>query len=447
MVNLKIPHGALAYLLVAVTAQSIPASAGAIEARSPQDWQKTLSKDTRKRYDVAKEHLYDQSDSGQAFRHDTMMRVNIEREALDLPLIDLSQAFGMKLPVSRDSVTAKNFACVHKRSEAEEAREAAYTRSGAMAYPNKRSTAGEAREAIYLRSGAMAYPNKRSIAEEAREAMYLRSGTMTDPKKVKRSTAEEAREAMYLRSGTMTGDQKVKRSTAEEAREAMYLRSGTMTSVNKVKRDTAGEAREAVYLRGGTMTSPNKRSTAEEAREAMYLRSGTMTDNQKVKRSTTSKDQSDSGYNNLLDRQNLALGAIERINISRRIRGKPELTAQEAEKTASHGDEFVSDYWNSSIKHGGFWSTDQVEGKPNFVEGGQVNGFGFTQSTYHKLHCLANLRMLLAWHIDGKAEKMTRDIEVHAIHCLEYIRWRELAYPDLNEEPIDTVDYKGMGIH
>lgn len=29
----------------------------------------------------------------------------------------------------------------------------------------------------------------------------------------------------------------------------------------------------------------------------------------------------------------------------------------------------------------------------------------------------------------------------------EYIRERELANADLYEEPIDTVDYKGMGIH
>jgi hypothetical protein len=56
-------------------------------------------------------------------------------------------------------------------------------------------------------------------------------------------------------------------------------------------------------------------------------------------------------------------------------------------------------------------------GKPNFIEGGQANGFGFTQSTYHKLHCLANLRIMLAWQITGNS-KMTHDMNAHAIHCL-----------------------------
>lgn len=68
--------------------------------------------------------------------------------------------------------------------------------------------------------------------------------------------------------------------------------------------------------------------------------------------------------------------------------------------------------------HGGFWTTDQAVGKPNFIEGGQVNDFGFTQCTFHKLHCLANLRMMLAWHITGEGDKMTHDMNVHAIHCL-----------------------------
>ncbi|KAK2005855.1 hypothetical protein LZ32DRAFT_545201, partial [Colletotrichum eremochloae] len=103
--------------------------------------------------------------------------------------------------------------------------------------------------------------------------------------------------------------------------------------------------------------------------------------------------------------------------------------------------------WQSSMKHGDFWTDDQPAGKPNFIKSGQSNGFGFTQSTYHKLHCLANLRMMLAWHITGNGHKMTRDMNVHAMHCLDYTHWRELINPDLNEEPIDTVDYKGMGIH
>lgn len=145
---------------------------------------------------------------------------------------------------------------------------------------------------------------------------------------------------------------------------------------------------------------------------------------------------------------------------------------EEAKETASHSDEYVNRYWQSSMEHGDFWTTDQPAGKPNLIEGSQSNGFCFTQSTYHKLHRLANLRMMLAWHITGNGNKMTRDMNVHAIHCLvsvaqfpqeqtlptegfpnlcthrkDYTRWRELTTPDLNEEPIDTVDYKGMGIH
>ncbi|RDA83207.1 hypothetical protein CP532_4372 [Ophiocordyceps camponoti-leonardi (nom. inval.)] len=451
------------YSVPAKTMQSAPAKTGIIESRALlQDWQETLSEDTRRRYGVARGHLLDRSDAGQAFRHDTIMRINIEREALDLPLIDLSQAFGIKLPTSRASVTAKKDTClrkrsdddaVHVRSTAEEAREAAYLRSDTMTHQKaKRSTAEEAREAAYLRSDTMTHQKaKRSIAEEAREAAYLRSDTMTH-QKAKRGIAEEAREAAYLRSDTMTHQKmKNKRSTAEEAREAAYLRSDTMTH-QKSKRGIAEEAREAAYLRSDTMThQKNKRETAEEAREAAYLRSGTMTHQKmKNKRSNPPKSSNETNadaYGSLLDRQNLALGAIERINISRRIRGQPEMTEAQAADKASHADEYVSGYWRSSMDHGRFWTADQVEGRPNFVEGGQGNGFGFTQSTFHKLHCLASLRMLLSWHIGGEGGRMTRDIEVHAIHCLEYIRWRELSYPDLNEEPIDTVDYKGMGIH
>ncbi len=91
----------------------------------------------------------------------------------------------------------------------------------------------------------------------------------------------------------------------------------------------------------------------------------------------------------LLNRDNLALEAIERINIARRILGQPELTLEQAMKMGSHSDEYLSEYWNSSMSYGSFWTTDQAAGKPNFIEGGQTNGFGYTQSTFHKLHCLS----------------------------------------------------------
>ena len=100
-----------------------------------------------------------------------------------------------------------------------------------------------------------------------------------------------------------------------------------------------------------------------------------------------------------------------------------------AKQMLSKGDDFVTEYWRSSMKHGGFWTGDQVKGKPNFIEGGQVNGFGFTQSTFHKLHCLANLRMMLAWHINGNGTKMTRDMNVHAMHCLvSSLNYLEVSY-------------------
>ncbi|RCI12685.1 hypothetical protein L249_1006 [Ophiocordyceps polyrhachis-furcata BCC 54312] len=468
MVKPQVPYGALASLLIAMTAQSMPASTAAIEARSLQDWQKTLSEDTRNRYDVARGHLLDQSDSGQAFRHDTMMRVNIEREALDLPLIDLSQAFGMKLPVSRACV-AKKDACVSKRSDAEEVREAVY--NGGSAMNGKRSVAEEVREAAY--NGGSVMNGRRSNAGEAREAIYYTGGIMIPNSKAKRSDAEEVREAVYNGGSVMSGkrsnaeevreadyasaDAMIKRGDAEEVREAAYNGGSVMNGKRSdaeevreadyasadamIKRGDAEEVREAAYNGGSVMNG--KRSDAEEVRESDYA-----SENAMIKRSDVDdSDKSDAGYSSLLDRKNLALGAIERINISRRIRGKPEVTKQEIKDKASHADEYVSNYWRSSMKHGRFWTTDQAQGRPNFVEGGQANGFGFTQSTYHKLHCLANIRMILAWHIHGRGDKMTRDMEVHAIHCLEYVRWRELSYPDLNEEPIDTVDYKGMGIH
>ncbi|KID59732.1 uncharacterized protein G6M90_00g052140 [Metarhizium brunneum] len=291
-------YGVLASFLID-NVQAVPVTSGTpivsiVPARGLDNWQNTLSSDTRRRLDVGLQHLDDESYPGQDFRNDTIMRINIEREALDLSLIDLLQAFGMTLPAPRDTVSKM---VVNKRGNAEDFREEVYTRAGTMAYPK--------------------------VVE------------------------------------------------------------GRSIDV----------------------------------------------------------------YSSLLIRDNLALGAIERINIAHRILGKPELTIEQAKEIGSHGDEYLTGYWNSSMKHGDFWTSDQAIGKPNFIKGGQSNRFGFTQSTFHKLYCLANLRMILAWHITGSGNKMTRDLNAHTIHCLEYIRWRELAHPDLNEEPIDTVDYEGMGIH
>ncbi|OAQ61057.1 hypothetical protein VFPPC_13201 [Pochonia chlamydosporia 170] len=326
-----------------------PKALSSVQARGMDNWQATLSPDTRQRLQVAQEHQNDVSLPGQAFRNDTIMRINIEREALDLSLIDLSQAFGMKLPVPRESVSGGRIC--------------------------KRSNDEEFREDMYLRGGSMYWTNE-------------------DQPVAKRSNDEEFRENMYLRSNAMYwSNDNDKRSNDEEFREDMYLRSGAMHWTN---------------------------------------------DNDK---------RSVDLYNSLANRNNLALGAIERVNIANRVLGKPEITMDNAKEMQSKGDEFVTGYWGSSMKHGDFWADDQVTGKPNFIEGGQVNGFGFTQSSFHKLHCLANLRMMLAWHITGNGPKMTRDMNVHAMHCLEYLRGRELRNPDLKEEPIDTVDYKGMGIH
>ncbi|KAJ6786121.1 hypothetical protein PWT90_02477 [Aphanocladium album] len=303
------------FAALSMLAQSTPVDSNKVTAmnkRAPSHeggvWQDTLSIDTRHRLEVALKHLDDKSDNGQAFRNDTIMRVNIEREALDLPLVDLHQAFGWILPSPRPKNRVRS---VEIRSDAE-------------------------------------------------------------------------------------------------------------------------DMRELAYLRGGKMTAASKRSDAEDMRELAYL-----------KRS----DISDPLYSSLLDRDNLALGAIERVNIAHRVSGKPELTKDETDEMSLQSHDWAKNYWNSSVKHGTYWTTDQVEGEPNFIEGGQGNGFGFVQSTYHKRHCLANLRMMLSWFITGTGSKMTDDMNVHAIHCLEYIRERELANADLNEEPIDTVDYKGMGIH
>lgn len=156
----------------------------------------------------------------------------------------------------------------------------------------------------------------------------------------------------------------------------------------------------------------NKRGNAEDFREEVYTRAGTMAYPKVV------EGRSIDVYSSLLIRDNLALGAIERINIAHRILGKPELTIEQAKEIGSHGDEYLTSYWNSSMKHGDFWTSDQAIGKPNSIKGGQSNGFGFTQSIFHKLYCLANLRMILAWHITGSGNKMTRDLNAHTIHCL-----------------------------
>ncbi|KYK54912.1 hypothetical protein DCS_06873 [Drechmeria coniospora] len=531
----KLTASCSALALFLANVQSVPISAtgnaapAVVQARALDDWQKSLSDDTRHRLDLALENLKDDSAPGQAFRNDTIMRVNIEREALDLSLIDLSQAFGSTLPASRSSVSKVG---VIKRSEAEDFREESYTRSGGMTYPKvieQRSNAEDFREESYTRSGGMTYPKvveqrsdvedfreesytrsggmtypkvieQRSDAEDFREESYTRSGGMTYPKVIEqRSNAEDFREESYTRSGGMTYPKVIEeRSDAEDFREESYTRSGGMTYPKVIEqRSDAEDFREESYTRSGGMTYPKvieQRSDAEDFREESYTRSGGMTYPKVIEQRSDAEDfreesytrsggmtypkvieqRSDAedfreesytrsggmtypkvveqrstkgDYSTLLNRENLALGAIERINIAHRVRGVPEVTMEQAKEIGSHGDDYISGYWASSVKHGDFWTLDQAAGKPNFIEGGQANGFGFTQSTFHKLHCLANLRMILSWHMTGNGAKLTRDMNMHTIHCLEYIRGRELASPDLNEEPIDTVDYKGMGIH
>ena len=144
-------------------------------------------------------------------------------------------------------------------------------------------------------------------------------------------------------------------------------------------------------------------------------------DSSQVKRNADTDNET---YGAMLNRNNLALGAIERINVARRVQHKPELTITEVQENKSDGDAFVSHYWNSSMAHGQFWEGDQEARKPDFIEGGQNNDFGFTESTFHKRHCLSNLRMILAWYVTkNAAEKMTRDMNVHAMHCLVSVLW------------------------
>lgn len=71
-------YGALASFLID-NVQSIPVTSGtrtvSIEqTRGLDNWQNTLSNDTRHRLDVALQHLDDKSGPGQAFRNDTIMR-------------------------------------------------------------------------------------------------------------------------------------------------------------------------------------------------------------------------------------------------------------------------------------------------------------------------------------------------------------------------------------
>ena len=71
-------YSALAFFLANV--QSVPLSTtrsietSALQGRVQDNWQSTLSKDTSHRLDLALHHLDDQSEKGQAFRNDTIMR-------------------------------------------------------------------------------------------------------------------------------------------------------------------------------------------------------------------------------------------------------------------------------------------------------------------------------------------------------------------------------------
>lgn len=102
-----------------------------------------------------------------------------------------------------------------------------------------------------------------------------------------------------------------------------------VTAVVVDKRNDAEDLREETYTRGRAMTYPNVELNV--------------------------KQRSDDVYENLLNRDNLALGAIERINIAHRILNQPELTMEAAKEIGSHGDEYILEYWNSSINYGGFW--------------------------------------------------------------------------------------------
>jgi hypothetical protein len=71
-------YGALASFFVD-NIQCMPLTSGArtvsiMQTRGLDNWQNTLSNDTRHRLDLALQHLDDESHPGQAFRNDTIMR-------------------------------------------------------------------------------------------------------------------------------------------------------------------------------------------------------------------------------------------------------------------------------------------------------------------------------------------------------------------------------------
>src|ERR1700760_649225 len=98
----------------------------------------------------------------------------------------------------------------------------------------------------------------------------------------------------------------------------MYTKGGTMYWPGKpsdsslVKRNAGTEARELMYTKGGTMYWPDKTS-----------------DSSQVKRTADTDNET---YGAMLNRNNLALGAIERINVARRVQHKPELTITEVQE-------------------------------------------------------------------------------------------------------------------
>jgi hypothetical protein len=71
-------YGVLASFLID-NVQPIPVTSGTptvsiAPARGLDNWQNTLSSDTRRRLDVRLQHLDEKSYPGQAFRNDTIMR-------------------------------------------------------------------------------------------------------------------------------------------------------------------------------------------------------------------------------------------------------------------------------------------------------------------------------------------------------------------------------------
>lgn len=101
----------------------------------------------------------------------------------------------------------------------------------------------------------------------------------------------------------------------------------------------------------------SKRSTDESFREDAYLRTGTMTGN---KRHLLDDE--------ILNRDSLALGAVGRVNIVHHILGDPELTLDEAAEMGSQDNQYIFKFWQDSVHHGYFWTSDQFHGRPNFIE-------------------------------------------------------------------------------